>query len=553
MIFTNNTKIIVNTIILFLFVGSFCFAADYYEEKDYTSGSTISLAGKSYQLSIGNSGTKARIENTSFSKYISLDNCINLDNTNFCFIENLSESKGTFSIFRDHGLLNYKLSENYVVGDFLLYTGQDLIFNMTLENTGNLTIDIDYVHDLKDYFDIVEYENCYFDDGKIKYNKSIEKEYDDFFSYTLSPKKEFKSLDFTPELNYYDGVYNNEVELEEINIESKQIYYTDFYFDKEGIEIGSEFKFVVELNNSFETNQELNYSVDVFFDENDFLVLDTYRFRKTNSDVLTYNSRGSIKNGTMIQRILDLKALKKNNNNISVKLNFENLKEKIDYELVQSFNPQILFTAKPEIVFRMREYKIGDSNLALRLFFQNNAEYYMKNLTINVTSEFLNKTYYYDKVDAISEVAVVELPKGIVGDKILKTNITYKTEFDEEFWVTDEKLVKFSSDNALSTINDTSLQKTNNSDSPNFNNSKIITNNTTQLNQSDNETIVYEKEDKNNHLILLSLVPVLFLLIILIYQKIIKVKLIQLKEKRLLNEIDKIKNEISKKEVNKNV
>jgi len=507
--------------------------ADYYSENEYLSGSNIKIGENSYTILVGNNGQKVRIENESFAENLELNSCKRFEKIDVCHIENVSDSRAKISQFIHHGVLEVEFSKSHS-GFVDLYYGQNLEFNFTFENTGNLTVEPYFEHFLDDKLNLVECDNCelYFD--KVVFNKSIEPSEEEIFSYKITPQKFFNLEDFTPTLIYFNSYEGREVELEEVRIEGKKTFDFDVFVNISEVELGEDFELLVFLNNSWEIDDELNYSIEVEYDSDDFLYIDSTKFRKTKTD--SYKIQGKLMNENFIRQSIFFKTFKENNKKINLTLRVENLKEKIDYSKKFQYEIPVVFSKKPEAIFRVPEILINNSNQKLLIFLQNNANINLQNISANFSSSFLNTSFNYSLVEGISEIAQINLPTDIYGDNIFKVNISYYTQFGEKHFFLEEMIIDFGEPKKV--IEKVVLNKTLENDS---------LNKTDELNETleiiEENTI---QEDTNFYWV--AILVIFIIMFVFIYEKFIKVKLLSIKEKKLLENIQKIKDEIQKKE-----
>ncbi|MBN2881226.1 hypothetical protein JXM83_04180 [Candidatus Woesearchaeota archaeon] len=545
-------KLKLNLIIIcmFLMVGIVQGASDYYIEKSYTSGSSVSIANQDYKLYVGNQGQKIKLEGpTSFE--ISLSTCKTRNNTNICYLLNESETKAKISIAKYHGILTETFTKNYVGNDLKLLEGGIVELNFTFENTGNVSIQPTFSQDISDYFYILDYENCIISNGDIIFNETIEPEENVEFWYRLQPKNSFKKKEITPKLNYYNGVKYEEIKLDKQTYEVTESIDLDVFVNKNGVELGDLFNVTIYLNNTQEVAY-LNYSFEIIVPEDSYEITSTYKMLKGRESNIR-QAKGVLKNITAINRIVEVKTLTTKPENISVLVEIMD-GSTIDFEKKYNISTQVFFTKEPQITLKMREFVIGGSNETLQIFLENMADFPIENISTMVVSKIINGTYKYDKVDELEEIAEIELPNDISGKHNIQFIINYQTSNGDKFTkIIDKKLSfpnnandKVTLEDQTETINET---KTATELAQEILNNINTTTNITEEEQSQDEEVIITPDNKNNTLLLIGLgaLPIMILFLIVIYNKIFKLSNIRKKEEEIISEINKIQKQLEKR------
>ena len=113
----------------------------YRTEKTITeSGGTISIKGINYDDTVGNKGNRIKLERMNYSTYMSYPSCKTINDTEVCFIQNLTKGSLKISINPKYGKLDYKIKRSIAGATIQTYVGQQINITVNMSNTGNMTI-----------------------------------------------------------------------------------------------------------------------------------------------------------------------------------------------------------------------------------------------------------------------------------------------------------------------------------------------------------------------------------------------------------------------------
>ncbi|MBN2881227.1 hypothetical protein JXM83_04185 [Candidatus Woesearchaeota archaeon] len=419
---------IISAICLFLVINGVTAIKDKIFEDYVESGSLITLNSKDYSLYVH--ATYISITGGASEK-ISLGECANANNIEFCFLAKLN-TKALISI----SYLLPDLTVERTLDDNEVYIGEESQITILVTNDGDFDArNITLFDEFPDFIEISSVSgSCTKTGNKIKFFKDkLSIGADAECTYNIKPF-ELVDLGLTAQYSYYNGISTENAYTSKINIKSETGVET-IITASEDHNVGDEFEFAIELEN----NNNNNFDVSIRVVIPDKIELDDNGDFEINGNELTQEFE--LRDGTIKELTSNFVAKKPGTGEFIIFITYSNDNEKLSQ--TETYSKRI--TIDKDVLEILTNFENDNENVessqTILLDFEiknPNKDMKFKNLDVTFSSPlFYIEPTYIDELGPETQKTILNrvfiIPN--VSQKTryeIKTVVDYETEYGEK-------------------------------------------------------------------------------------------------------------------------